>query len=155
MTRKKLKNLLFGTCLLTLVSMIALNNKFNIYSFDENKVSLQDGTKRNNEISILCAQQTVSQTVAPPLTQSNTKMTSTPVGESSTIRFDLLKAQLEISRHRTAKMAIGIPTIKREKETYLYRTVNSILESSTYDELKSVVIVIFIGEVKNRIFSFF
>ena len=45
-------------------------------------------------------------------------------------------------------LAFGIPTIKREKTSYLLNTVASMLDGMTQEDKDDSVIVIFIGEVQ-------
>ena len=42
---------------------------------------------------------------------------------------------------------IGVPTIKREKESYLTRTLQSLIDSLSDDEKFDCLIVVYIGEV--------
>ena len=44
-------------------------------------------------------------------------------------------------------LAFGIPTIKREKTSYLLNTIASLLDGMTQEDKDDSVIVIFIGEV--------
>lgn len=51
-----------------------------------------------------------------------------------------------ISQGRQAKIAIGVPSVKRE-EVYLFKTLNSLVRSCSRDELKQILIIVFIAEV--------
>ena len=49
-------------------------------------------------------------------------------------------------------VVIGIPTIKRERDSYLMQTLDSLLDNLSDDERDDVLIVVFIGEVINSVF---
>lgn len=44
-------------------------------------------------------------------------------------------------------VVIGIPTIKRERDSYLLQTLESLLENLNEEERDDVLIVVFIAEV--------
>ena len=44
-------------------------------------------------------------------------------------------------------MVIGVPTIKRERDSYLMQTLESLLDNLSFDERDDVLIVVFIAEV--------
>lgn len=46
-------------------------------------------------------------------------------------------------------LAFGIPTIKREKTSYLLDTLASLLDGMTQEDKDDSVIVVFVGEVNN------
>ena len=46
-------------------------------------------------------------------------------------------------------IAIGIPTVKRDKQTYLLDTIDSLLKALTDDDKQDVVITVMIAEVHN------
>lgn len=59
------------------------------------------------------------------------------------------------SKSRIANIAIGIPTIKRPKTSYLYETIKSLIYSMNDLEQAEALIVIMIGEVIIVIFKFY
>lgn len=48
-------------------------------------------------------------------------------------------------------VVLGIPTVKREVQSYLLATLQNILDSMTEEEEDDVVIIVFIAEVCNEI----
>ncbi|XP_077995073.1 alpha-1,3-mannosyl-glycoprotein 4-beta-N-acetylglucosaminyltransferase C-like [Glandiceps talaboti] len=46
-------------------------------------------------------------------------------------------------------LTIGIPTVKREKENYLHTTLDSIIENTSKEEKKTIVIVVFLADEDN------
>ncbi len=44
-------------------------------------------------------------------------------------------------------MVIGVPTIKRERESYLMQTLTSLIDSLNEEEKDDCVIIVFVGEV--------
>lgn len=64
-----------------------------------------------------------------------------------------LEPRKEISKNRRAKLVIGIPTVKRAEENYLFKTLNSLVKSCSKQELKDVLIVVFIAEVEKIFFE--
>ena len=52
-------------------------------------------------------------------------------------------------------VVIGIPTIKRERDSYLMQTLDSLLDNLSDDERDDVLIVVFIGEVINSVFPLY
>lgn len=66
---------------------------------------------------------------------------------------DSLKPALHISKDRTGvSLAFGIPTIKREKTSYLLDTLASLLDGMTQEDKDDSVIVVFVGET-NLLFA--
>ncbi|KAK3700431.1 hypothetical protein QZH41_015290, partial [Actinostola sp. cb2023] len=51
-----------------------------------------------------------------------------------------------IQEERRVSLVFGIPTIKRQKSSYLLNTISSLLESLSQEDKDDTVIVIFIGE---------
>ena len=47
----------------------------------------------------------------------------------------------------TVSIVIGVPTIKRERESYLIQTLTSLIDSLNDDEKRDCLIVVFVGEV--------
>ena len=47
-------------------------------------------------------------------------------------------------------LAIGIPTVKRDVQTYLLDTINSVVQAMTEDEKQDVVVVVLIAEVRKH-----
>lgn len=47
----------------------------------------------------------------------------------------------------TVTMVLGIPTVKREKQSYLVSTLSSLLSSLTSSESKDLLIIVFVAEV--------
>ena len=43
---------------------------------------------------------------------------------------------------------MGVPTIKRERESYLLQTLQSLLDGLNAQEKQDVLIVVFVGEVR-------
>lgn len=61
-----------------------------------------------------------------------------------------------LSKGRTGvSMVLGIPTVKRDKQSYLMDTLKNLLDAITEDELSDVVIIVFVGEVSNYRFLLF
>ncbi|XP_072038293.1 LOW QUALITY PROTEIN: alpha-1,6-mannosyl-glycoprotein 4-beta-N-acetylglucosaminyltransferase-like [Amphiura filiformis] len=52
-------------------------------------------------------------------------------------------------RNTKGFLTIGIPTVKREKKLYIQETLNSLIEHSTRQDRKDVVIVIFAADFNN------
>lgn len=50
------------------------------------------------------------------------------------------------SNRRRASFVLGVPTVKRKRESYIYRTINSLIKSMSSSELADTLIVIYIGE---------
>ncbi|CAG13910.1 unnamed protein product, partial [Tetraodon nigroviridis] len=46
-------------------------------------------------------------------------------------------------------MVMGIPTVKREKESYLLNTLSSLLFSLTQSHRQELLIIVFVAEVNN------
>lgn len=44
-------------------------------------------------------------------------------------------------------IVIGVPTIKRERESYLVQTITSLIDSLNEEERRDCLIVVFVGEV--------
>ena len=63
----------------------------------------------------------------------------------------MIKPRFETSRNRTAQFVIGIPTVKRDKASYLKHTLDSLFNALDFDGLNETLIVVFIGEVKIRL----
>ena len=47
-------------------------------------------------------------------------------------------------------IVIGIPHIKRDKESYLVQTLNSLIGSLSEEEKQDCILVLFVAEVKCR-----
>ncbi|EDV21512.1 uncharacterized protein TRIADDRAFT_30432 [Trichoplax adhaerens] len=54
------------------------------------------------------------------------------------------------SHRRQASFILGVPTVKRKKESYIYQTIKSIISSTSPSDLDDTVIVIYIGERNNE-----
>ncbi|KAK3719834.1 hypothetical protein RRG08_040136 [Elysia crispata] len=60
---------------------------------------------------------------------------------------EYLRPAVHLSKGRKGvSIAIGVPTIKREKSSYLIQTLNSLIQSLTAQESQDCVIVVFIAE---------
>lgn len=53
-----------------------------------------------------------------------------------------------ISRGRSAQVILGIPTVKREKQTYLMNTLHNMITNMNEAEQNETMIVVFVGETK-------
>lgn len=61
--------------------------------------------------------------------------------------FSFIEPKLLISQqNRYAKLAVGVPTVKREKE-YLSRMLKSLIKSCSWNELNDIIVIVFIAEV--------
>lgn len=54
-----------------------------------------------------------------------------------------------ISSPLSVFMVMGIPTVKREKESYLLNTLRSLLFSLTQSHRQELLIIVFVAEVTN------
>ncbi|XP_041056918.1 alpha-1,3-mannosyl-glycoprotein 4-beta-N-acetylglucosaminyltransferase B-like isoform X3 [Carcharodon carcharias] len=62
---------------------------------------------------------------------------------------DSLQPKVMIGQLKTeVLMVMGVPTVKRESQTYLYDTLNSLIYELSPEERKKCVIVVFIAEVE-------
>lgn len=52
-----------------------------------------------------------------------------------------------VSKFKIASIIIGIVTVERQKETYLFKTLRSLFQAMTDDDKKNVLIVVEIAEV--------
>ncbi|GFR64112.1 alpha-1,3-mannosyl-glycoprotein 4-beta-N-acetylglucosaminyltransferase A [Elysia marginata] len=57
-----------------------------------------------------------------------------------------MKVDKNEDQYHKLSIAIGVPTIKREKSSYLIQTLNSLIQSLTAQESQDCVIVVFIAE---------
>lgn len=65
--------------------------------------------------------------------------------------FSLRPAYL-LSKGRTGvSMVLGIPTVKRDKQSYLMDTLQNLLDATTEEELQEVVIIVFVAEVSVQV----
>ena len=55
--------------------------------------------------------------------------------------------RLLLSKQRSALISVGIPTVKRNKNSYLRETMFSLLSNLSVDEASRVLFVVFIAEV--------
>ncbi|KXJ28472.1 alpha-1,3-mannosyl-glycoprotein 4-beta-N-acetylglucosaminyltransferase A [Exaiptasia diaphana] len=96
---------------------------------------------------------------------NNTKSLVEPLASSSALNLpsiyhlmphlmdnpDSLVPSLQVSKDRVGvSLVFGIPTIKRQKSSYLLNTISSLLESMTQEDKDDTVIVIFIGETEEK-----
>ena len=49
----------------------------------------------------------------------------------------------------SVSIVVGVPTIKRDKESYLTQTLTSLIDSLNDDEREECLIVVFVGEVRS------
>lgn len=64
-----------------------------------------------------------------------------------------IQPKFKQSKNRFGSIVIGIPTIKREKASYLLETLKSVFDAMSDEEKNEAVVVIFIPEVnKKKIF---
>ena len=62
--------------------------------------------------------------------------------------FSAIEPKLLISRrNRYVKLAIGVPTVKRE-EDYLFKMLISLIKSCSWRELNDILVIVFIAEVR-------
>jgi len=61
--------------------------------------------------------------------------------------IDSLPFFLPFSRLSTASMVLGIPTVKRESQSYLLPTLQSLIESMSAEEKNASLIIVFVAEV--------
>lgn len=59
----------------------------------------------------------------------------------------ILQPKLKFTKNRYASLVIGIPTIKRDKTSYLLETIKSLFDSMNDKEKENVLVVIMIAEV--------
>ena len=62
-------------------------------------------------------------------------------------RSDLIQPQFKLSRNRFASIVIGVPTIKREKTSYLLETLKSLFDAMNDLEKSEALVVVMIAEV--------
>ena len=62
--------------------------------------------------------------------------------------YNIIKPKFEINKNRSAPIVIGIPTVKRNKVSYLSITLDSLFNSLDEDDKNEILIIVFIGEVK-------
>ena len=65
-------------------------------------------------------------------------------------KYENMIYRLNLSKKKSAWMAIGLSTVKRPTKSYLIDTINSLLKSLSADERKDVLIVVFIAEVSYK-----
>ncbi|CAH1987727.1 unnamed protein product [Acanthoscelides obtectus] len=60
-----------------------------------------------------------------------------------------------MSRNRNGvSMVMGVPTVRREKQSYLMDTLQNLIDGMTTQEADDALIVVFIGEVSFNVFFF-
>ncbi|KAL5013048.1 hypothetical protein ScPMuIL_011599 [Solemya velum] len=65
-----------------------------------------------------------------------------------------LRPALRVSKNRlSASIVFGIPTIKRDKASYLHQTLNSLIDGLSIQEKEESLIVVFIAEVSIMFFQ--
>jgi alpha-1,3-mannosylglycoprotein beta-1,4-N-acetylglucosaminyltransferase A/B len=58
-----------------------------------------------------------------------------------------LQPAFELSKQRQGvSLAVGIPTVKRDVQSYLLNTITSLMQAMTKDEVQDVVVIVFIAE---------
>lgn len=63
-------------------------------------------------------------------------------------RSHLIQPKFKLSKNRHASIVIGIPTIKRDKTSYLLETLKSVLDAMNDLEKSEALIVVMIAEVR-------
>ena len=63
-----------------------------------------------------------------------------------------LQPKFKLSKNRRASIVIGIPTIKREKTSYLLETIKSLLDAMNELEKSDALIVVMIAEIDDAAF---
>jgi alpha-1,3-mannosylglycoprotein beta-1,4-N-acetylglucosaminyltransferase A/B len=69
-------------------------------------------------------------------------------GSSQQQQQQLLQPKFMVTKNRHAELVIGVPTIKREKTSYLLETLKSILDAMNELEKTESLVVIIIAEVR-------
>jgi hypothetical protein len=64
----------------------------------------------------------------------------------------LIQPKFKLTKNRFASIVIGIPTIRREKTSYLLQTIKSLLDAMNELEKSEALIVVMIAEVIYWIF---
>lgn len=59
----------------------------------------------------------------------------------------IIKSKSSISLIFAVSIVIGIPTIRRDKTSYLQQTVASLIQGMSVEEQKECLIVVFVAEV--------
>ena len=62
-------------------------------------------------------------------------------------RVNLIQPKFKLSKGRTASIVIGVPTIKREKTSYLLETLKSLFDAMNDLEKTDALVVVMIAEV--------
>ncbi len=89
--------------------------------------------------------------------QGNDTLEQQHVDFSNTVRFlphltgqqQILQPKFVQTKNRFAELVIGVPTIKREKTSYLLETLKSVLDAMNELEKAETLVVIIIAEVKS------
>ena len=63
-------------------------------------------------------------------------------------RVTFMQPKFKQAKNRFTNLVIGIPTIKRDKTSYLLETIKSLFDSMNEQEKENVLVVILIAEVK-------
>lgn len=63
----------------------------------------------------------------------------------------MLQPKFSVTKNRRVDLVIGVPTIKREKTSYLIETLKSLIDSMNDVEKSQVLVVIIIAEVQSNI----
>ncbi|XP_018601852.1 alpha-1,3-mannosyl-glycoprotein 4-beta-N-acetylglucosaminyltransferase B isoform X2 [Scleropages formosus] len=59
----------------------------------------------------------------------------------------LTKEQTSSTTNQTVSLVLGIPTVKREKQSYLISTLSSLFYELSPEELTDIVVIVFVAEV--------
>ena len=70
----------------------------------------------------------------------------------SSKQANALQPKFKLSKNRRASIVIGIPTIKREKTSYLLETIKSLLDAMNELEKSDALIVVMIAEIDDAAF---
>ena len=66
--------------------------------------------------------------------------------------LDLIQPKFKLSKNRNAPFVIGVPTIKREKTSYLLETLKSLFDAMNDLEKTDVLVVVLIAEIEDQAF---
>ena len=62
-------------------------------------------------------------------------------------QLDFIQPQFKLSQNRFGSIVIGVPTIKREKTSYLFETLKSLFDAMNDLEKSEALVVVMIAEV--------
>lgn len=136
------------------------NNTFNMYGADNlrpllNGVALSNNSNEityDDQVKALLMKLNLNETGA---TGALSRANNLDVDFPQVIEFlphlagktNLVQPKFKLSRNRFASIVIGIPTIKREKTSYLLETLKSLFDAMNDLEKSDALIVVMIAEV--------